>query len=425
MKLLRMGLCLLLAFSVLAFGAVETWSMSLIEIAAALLLMGWAFIVSRDAGAKIQWSPLNAPLLGFVAIGLLQLLIHRTAYPFLTRQELLRLAAYFVVFFLTAQAFRSRADLSGLAWFLVALCFAVSLLAIIQHFTSNGKIYWFQEVASGADVFGPYVNRNHFAGFVELTLPVGLGLMVFRGVRRDLFLLAGLLTVVPVSALVLSGSRAGIISLAFGLGVLALLVRSQRALQGPRMTAVALVALASVALIAWVGARGAIERFLPQHNNGISVTRRASMFRGAVHIFRDHPVLGAGLGTLVSVYPGYERQYDGRIVDHVHDDYIEALAETGLLGALCGLAFLWRLYRHARESFQAEQNHFSRALHAGAIAALSALLLHSFADFNLHIPSNALLFLVMAYLATSAPLPSESPAPRHRQPAREPAIIGR
>jgi len=426
MRFLRIGLCLLLAFSVLAFGAVETWSISLIEIAAALLLVAWAFIVSLDPGGKIQWSPLNAPLVGFIAIGLLQLLFHWTAYPFLTRQELLRLAAYFIVFFLVAQAFRSRADLSALAWFLVALCFVVSLLAIIQHFTSSGEIYWFAAVASGADVFGPYVNRNHFAGFVELTLPVGLALMVFRGVRRDLFPLAGLLTIVPVSALVLSGSRAGIVGFAFGMAVLALLVRSRRELHGPRVTMIALVALAALGLIAWVGVQGTIERFLPQQNKGgIGLSRRASMARGAAHIFLDHPILGAGLGTTVSVYPRYETQYDGRIVDHVHDDYIEALAETGLLGGLCGLAFLWRLYRDAREKFRAEQSHFSRALHAGAVAALSALLLHCFVDFNLHIPSNALLFLVMTYLATSPPLPSEAATARHRQPAREPVVIGK
>ena len=332
MSLLRIGLCLLLAFSVLAFGAVQTWSMSILEIGAGLLLVAWAFIVSRDAGAKIQWSPLNAPLLGFLAIGLLQLLFHRTAYPFLTRQELLRLAAYFFVLFLTAQAFRSRADLSALAWFLVVLCFAVSLLAIIQHFTSNGEIYWFQEVASGADVFGPYVNRNHFAGFIELTLPVGLALLAFRGVRRELFPLASLLTIVPVSALVLSGSRAGIIGFAFGIGVLALLARSRQVMRGPRMVAVAMVALAALALIAWVGTSRIIERFSAQDSVGISLSRRASMFRGAAHIFLNHPVMGSGLGTLVSVYPRYETQYDSRIVDHDHDDYIEALAETGQIG---------------------------------------------------------------------------------------------
>lgn len=93
---------------------------------------------------------------------------------------------------------------------------------------------------------------------------------------------------------------------------------------------------------------------------------------------------------------------------------MENLAETGILGGICGLAFLWILYRESRKCFEAEQGHFSRAIHAGAIVALCGLLLHSFADFNLHIPSNMLLFLVQAHVATSTPLPSETPSIRQR-----------
>jgi O-antigen ligase len=130
------------------------------------------------------------------------------------------------------------------------------------------------------------------------------------------------------------------------------------------------------------------------------------MVRAAAHIFRDHSVTGTGLGSLVAVYPRYEILYDGLVVDHVHNDYMELLAEMGVLGGLCGLAFLWVLFRDARKSFTAEQGHLSRAVHAGAIAALCGLLLHSLVDFNLHIPSNALLFLLQAHLATTSPLPS-------------------
>ena len=151
----------------------------------------------------------------------------------------------------------------------------------------------------------------------------------------------------------------------------------------------------------------------------MTLSRRASMFRGAAHIFLDHPLKGVGLGTIVTVFPGYDTGYDGRVVDHVHNDYIEALAETGILGGLCGIAFLWLLFTGARRSFVAEQGHFSTALHAGAIAAVCGILIHSFVDFNLHIPSNALLFLLQAYLATSAPLPAGHAMSRRRIRNRE------
>jgi hypothetical protein len=93
---------------------------------------------------------------------------------------------------------------------------------------------------------------------------------------------------------------------------------------------------------------------------------------------------------------------------------MEMLAETGVLGGLCGLAFLWILFREAKSCYVAEQGHFSRALHAGAVTGLCGMLLHSLVDFNLHIPANAVLFLLQVYLATSLPLSSESGPTRHR-----------
>ncbi|HTS13038.1 MAG TPA: O-antigen ligase family protein [Candidatus Limnocylindrales bacterium] len=419
MKAIRAGLYFLFAFAVLAFGAVEVWSESVLEIGAAALLLAWAIIAYRNADEKWEWNPLNWPLLALLGIGLLQLLLRTTAYAFFTREELLKLAAYWIIFFLSTQAFRGRKVLTELTSFLVFLCFAVSLFGIAQHFTSTDKIYWLRTLTQGGDLFGPFVNRNHFAGFVELTLPAGLALMAFGGLRRELFPLATLLTMLPVSALVLSGSRGGIVSFVFELGVLTLLVRSRRSKEGPRMAVLAIVGLAALALIVWIGADKAIERFSSLPKTDTSLARRASMARAASHIFFEHPLLGSGLGALVVVYPRYETVYDGRVVEHVHDDYMEALAETGLGGAVCGFFFLGLLYRGARANFEAEQGHFSRAVHAGAIVALAGLLLHSFVDFNLHVPSNALLFLLQAHLATSAPpFPSENPMQRVRRRSR-------
>jgi O-antigen ligase len=423
MKIIRDGLFFLFAFSVLAFGAVEVWSESILEIAASLLFIGWAALVFLDGRIKIYWNPLNWPLLGLFGIGLAQLLLRATPYPFLTRVELLRLAAYLLIFFLATQAFRERRDLTNLVWFLILLCFSVSLLGIVQHFTSDAKIYGLRTLTNGGDPFGPFVNRNHFAGFVELTLPAGLALLIFRGLRRNMIPLTGLLTIVPIGAIILSGSRGGIVSFGFELAVLALLARLRKAPEGPRLVALAIVGFAALALIAWLGVGTAIERFSTLHPGEVTLSRRATMARGAAHIFFDHPIMGAGLGSLVAVYPRYETVYDGHIVDHVHNDFMELLAEMGILGALCGVVFLWILFRDARKCFAAEQGHFSRAIHAGAIAALFGILLHSVVDFNLHIPSNALLFLLQAYLATSPPLPSEARMTRQLIRSREHAPL--
>ena len=419
MNVIRGGLLFLFAFAVLAFGAVEVWSGSIVEIGASLLFIGWAGLVFLDDRIKIHWSPLNWPLLGLFVIGLAQLLLHAMPYPFLTRVELLRLAAYLLIFFSATQAFRERRDLTNLAWFLILLCFSVSLLGIVQHFASDAKIYGLRTLTQGGDPFGPFVNRNHFAGFVELTLPAGLALLIFRGLRRDMIPLTGLLTIVPIGAMILSGSRGGIVSFAFEVAVLALLARFRKAPEGPRLVALAIVGFAALALVAWLGAAQAIERFSTLHQGDVSLGRRGTMVRGAAHIFFDHPIEGAGLGSLVAVYPRYETLYDGHVVDHVHNDYMELLAEMGILGGLCGLVFLWILVREARKSFTAEQGHFSRAVHAGAITALCGLLLHSLVDFNLHIPSNALLFLLQAHLATTTPLPSQVAPVRQRKRARE------
>jgi O-antigen ligase len=420
MKLLRIGLCALIVFSVLTYGAVEVWSQSILEMGAGFLFAWWALLAFRNRDLTIIWNPLCWPLIGLLLIGVGQLTFRVTPYPFLTHVEALKLILYILIFFLSTQAFHERKDLNSLAWALMFLCFGVSLFGIVQRFTSEGTIYWFQKLTLGGDPFGPFVNRNHFAGFAELTIPVGLALMIFRGLRRDTFLLAGLLTIVPVGALMLSGSRGGIVSFAFQLVLLGLMARARkRGVEPPRLAALALVGLAAIALIGWLGASRAIERFSTLRAGDLPLSKRVTMIRGATQIFLRHPIAGCGLGSLVAVYPRFETLYDGLIVDHVHNDYMELFAEMGILGALCGGTFLWILYRDARKCYGAEQGHFSRSIHTAAITALCGLLLHSLVDFNLHIPSNALLFLLQAHLATVTPLPSEGGKSHRRARVRE------
>jgi O-antigen ligase len=118
-------------------------------------------------------------------------------------------------------------------------------------------------------------------------------------------------------------------------------------------------------------------------------------------IFLDHPWTGTGLGTLQLVFPAYETLYDGKIVNHAHNDYLEGLAETGVAGGLCCVWFLGVLVFGSLRRLTELDGSFTSILQLSGLIGCLGFLTHSLVDFNLHIPANALLFFLMANLATS------------------------
>jgi O-antigen ligase len=399
---LRTGICILAAFAVLAHGAVEPWSESVLEIGAAVLLVVWAWSALTDSELQLVWNPLLWPLLGFWLFAALQLAMGITAVPFLTRIELLKYSAILALFFLFVQSYRTRAQWRNFVWFLLSLGFAVSLFAILQHFTFNGKLKY------GGIPFGPFVNRNHFAGLMELLIPPGLAMQILGAERRDQLPLVTLFTLLPIGALFLSASRGGIISFIAEVFFLAILIVARRREKKVLVAGAIIVTLAAV-MVSWLGIGRALDRFAAYKKLEATEGRRSEMLQDSLRIYEDHRILGTGLGTLQEVFPLYETLYDGLIVNHSHNDYVEALAETGSIGGLCGFAFLVLLFWTAWKILRVENDSQSFAFHVGALVACLGLLVHGGVDFNFHIPSNALIFFLQAALATSAfpalPLP--------------------
>jgi len=399
MKFLRVGICSLVVFAVAAHGGVEDWARAIFETGAGLLFLAWALWIFFYPEVQPVLSPLLLPLSAFSLIVFGQWFLHGTASPYNSRMELLLLLAYIIVLFLAVQAFRTIEDWRGFVWFGMGFCFLVSIFGILQHLTFNGKLYWFREMRYGGIPFGPYANRNHFAGFVELLLPLALVPLVLGKVRRERWAVVGFFAVVPIGALFLSVSRGGIVSFAVELCLLALVLIRRRTM-GKHLLSTAAILLVALLLVFWLGVGQLLQRFSSLQSLEVNTAKRFSMMQDTWRIFLDHPVTGTGLGTIQVVFPPYESLYDGKIVNHTHNDYLEALAETGLAGGLCCAWFIGVLFVESLKRLRQLNNSFSGALQLSGSMACAGFLVHSLVDFNLHIPANALLFFLMAHLAT-------------------------
>ncbi len=397
MRFYRVGICCLLAFAVLAFGAVEEWAQAVLEIGAAILLIAWSLRQYRLKAEQLVFPPEFLPLCAFAVVAVVQFAFHLTASRYETRVELQLLFAYLAIIFLISQAYMRRGHWRGFVWFLMTLGFSVCVLGILQHLTFNGKLYWFRVMRYGGLPFGPYVNRNHFAGFAELIIPIALVPLVLGKVRRERVLLVAVFAVVPIVALILSASRGGIVSFGVEMVILFLLMLIRR-VHGRYVIAGGVVLLVAVLAVSWIGVQQVLTRFSGQ-NLEVSVAKRSAMRRDTWRLFKDHPVLGTGLGTLEMVFPPYDTLYDGKVVNHTHNDYLEALAETGIIGGLCCVWFLGVLSINALKGIASTDNSFGSILNLSGIVGCSGILVHSLVDFNLHIPANALLFFVSAHMA--------------------------
>jgi O-antigen ligase len=418
MKLVRVGICCLLAFAVLSFGAVEEWSQAVLAVGTSLLLVFWAIRLYYRKADQLYIPPESFPFAAFALVAVLQVVFHRTASRYFTRIELQLLLTYLIIVFLMSQAYSRTKHWRGYFWFLMSLGFFVSVFAILQHLTSNGKLYWIRTIQNGVMPYGPYVNRNHFAGFAELVIPVALVPLVLGKVRRERLFLVALFALVPIVALLLSASRGGIVSFAVQMVMLFLLLLIRR-IRSRHVLAGGLVVFCAVMAVSWIGVQQVLQRFSGMQAAEVTGSKRAAMREDTWRLFIDHPLLGTGLGTLEMVFPPYDSLYDGKVVDHAHNDYVEALAETGVVGGLCCAWFLGVVLVFSLKGLAEMGSSFGSVLNLSGLIACSGILVHSLVDFNLHIPANALLFLVSAHLAVVRLEPSGPRATEHHSLERQ------
>ncbi len=351
--------------------------------AAWALTAAWALHAAARP-APIVRSILLAPLAAILLWGLLQLATGRTVYRYETWTSVLDWSALFALFFLGLQLYAEPAARAALRRALLVFGFALSILSVAQLFSSDGKVFWLFPTDYKEFVMGPFLNRDHYACFIELVLPLAL-VEAFWSHRHKI---AYATMAAAMFATVIAGaSRAGTIICTLEVAVISLAALwGHKRGSGPRASTVLRLAALAGIFIAVVGWEVVWQRF--QDPDPFKTRREIAV--SSLEMARRHPIVGFGLGTYESAYPAYTSFDIGLTVNHAHNDWLEWAAEGGLpLFLMLALVALWS----ARAALQSPW----------ALGIL-AVFLHATVDYPLHRPAlTALLILLLSALAAKEP----------------------
>ena len=395
-----------LVFGPLATGAVRLQDFLVLQTLTVGVLGLWLLRLWLNPRTKFLWPPICWIVLAFVGYAIGRYFTCEIEY--VGRQELLRILVYAFLFFAILNNLHGQEETQIISFILIFLAMGISFVALYQFLTGSDKVWTFVSPYKGRGS-GSYICPNHLAGFLEMLLPLALAYtLVGRGKALTKVLLgyAALVLVAGIGVTVSRGSwvAAGITVLML-FGVLAL-YRSYRL---PAMLALVLLVAGGAYFV------GKTEffkaRFIHSFVAGsVDLDTRADLWAAAVRIWRDHVWFGGGPGH----YDYRFRQYRPAAVqlrpDRAHNEYLNTLADWGVVGlALVGAALTalgigvaktWRHVRRAENDFGKNQsNKFAFVL--GATLGLIALLLHSTVDFNMQIPANALLAVTLMALLSS------------------------
>jgi O-antigen ligase len=424
-------LCLAVVTTTLAFGTVHSWALAVFQLSAAVVFVLWMMDAWRTGVLRVSRNALQLPLLGLFAVGVVQLLpfgagaaeaVGAAAVeparafsfdPQATRVALTQLAGL-LVYFAAALAFvDSPRRLRLVVRLVIIFGFALAVYGLMQHFVNPRTIFWVREPKQ-AEPFGPYVNRHHFAGYMELALAMPLGLLFAGAVGRERVVLYAFASAIMAIALVMTNSRGGLLSMVceiLFLAVVSMMARGrsrkseERDLGSRARSAAVRVGLGFAMVLAvfvgvlYFGGEDALSRVAGTVYSDDPTTGRAHFWRGTIGIIRDHPLLGTGLGSFGAVYPRYDTGNGTYRLEQAHNDYLQILSDAGVVGGALGLLFVAALFWTALRRMHSHDR-FRRGVALGALGGCVGALVHSFFDFTLHTTANALLFLVLAALAT-------------------------
>ena len=433
--------------STVVYGAVDTSALGILAILTALVALLWLAHGWKTGGLPLVANSLQIPLAGLIAIGIIQLLplggdaaasellgvpaaSALSIDPYSTRFFIVRLIVYAIFFAAVLTFIRSEGHVKKTAVILIVFGGVMAFFGILQRLAEPDAIYGLRPTPQ-AIPFGSFVNQHHFAAFMEMTSGLVLGLIFGSGVAPDRRILLVIAAVIMGLAVVFTGSRGGMLSYA---GVILFAAVAGRIYAGAdrkrtgrdvaaadtrqrKLSAIAgaaAVVFIALGLVVFLGAESNLLRGLGfQGSAGDPTSGRSHFWLIGLKIFLANPIIGTGLDTFAFAFPQFDTRSGLYRVENAHNDYLQTLSDSGILGFLCVAAFIWMLFRKGLARIAALHDRFARGVAVGALAGCFGILIHSFFDFPLRTTSNGFIFLMLAALAANLPMKWETDLQRN------------
>ena len=402
----RYAIYALLIFTPLARGSVQGWAVSVIHLITLIALT--AFLLEKSLTWNWKWinTPLDKPILCLLLLCFLSSIFSLHRYTSIW--SLILLLNYLTIYYLVIHTIRIRTHLRRLIYLIIGVAIFLSVFGLFKRFGVNPFPWWeYSELKYPLSFLSAtYGNHNHLAGYLEMAIPLTLGLFLtgYRGGKLSLVIF---LTFIMLIALVLSLSRGGWISAFVGLVFMAICLLTSRYFKRKGFL-IALIGGSVAIIIIILASSPVIERIQTVMEKGeeSSLHSRLVVWNGVVEMIEDHSLLGTGPGTFAIVFTQYQPPGFACRYYMAHNDYLHFTSEVGVF--LIPI-IIWMIIAFYRKGFRKLKNpsRLVRGTTLGAMSGVTAILIHSIVDFNLHIPANALLFTILAALV-AAPLPQEN-----------------
>ena len=402
-----LGLMLaILVFAPLATGAVRTLEFLIVQGLTVGVMMLWALRLWISPKPQLLFPPLCWAVLAFTGYVIVRYFTADVEY--VARKELIRILVYCFLFLAVINNLHRQESTQIIGFTLIVLAVGISAYAVYQFVTGSDRVWNFISPYKGR-AGGTYICPNHLAGFLEMILPLALAYTLVGRAKPVTKILLGYAALVMLAGLGATVSRAGWGACGLSLVVFFSILATRRNRRLPALLMLAVLLSGGIYFVVKIDPLK--RRFREQTVENLTEMKvRYELWRTAVRMWRDYPWFGIGPGHYDARFRAYRPVIVQEQPDRAHNEYLNVLADWGLVGGTiiaAGLATLaastlrmWKYVRRTDTEFRSGlSNKFGFVL--GAAIGLLALALHSVLDFNMHIPANAVLAFTLAALLTS------------------------